>query len=159
MRGVIKLLRCGRPLLSSRCTDASPLPFIFSFSPSLTPKSKAQEKLVTRAAWWRSVFVWRVLPFKCVFERNGVQEKKKGEQQENKIVFHPKAYNSALYLKIDVVLKKSLLWPEKGQRSKHQKRAAVGNSLPVLHIYSRCHKRRVRKEKQTLNSTNDYTDG
>lgn len=47
IRGGIRLLRCGWLPLCCRGTTASPPSFISSFSPALTPKSKAQEKLVT----------------------------------------------------------------------------------------------------------------
>lgn len=47
----------------------------------------------------------------CVFEGKRDFKEDGGEQRgrENKIVFHPKAYNSALYLKIDAGLKKRTL--------------------------------------------------
>lgn len=60
----------------------------------------------------------------CGFDRvfEGKRECKQDEREqggrENKIVFHPKAYNSALYLKIDAGLKKE-------HQSKHQKCFAV----------------------------------
>lgn len=51
-------------------------------------------------------------------KRECKQDKREQGGRENKIVFHPKAYNSTLNLKSDTGLKK-------GHQSKHQKCAAV----------------------------------
>lgn len=83
MRGGVEL-QCGRLCASCQCAAA----FIFSFSDSLTVKSKALEKLVTQ----RSV-VRELLCMLCYSVSEGKRECRAMEdkRRESKIVFHLKA--------------------------------------------------------------------
>lgn len=126
IRGGIGLLGCGRLPLSYQCITASPLSFIFSLILTLSHAEVQSPREISHPARSREGVVVCVCVWSCECVSEGKKECKRDEREqggrENKIVFHPKAYNSALYLKIDAGLKKV-------HQSKHQKCAAVtGNA-------------------------------